>query len=276
MANIAIGIPVFNEGRYISKTLLSAILQFNSYKDLEIVISDNGSTDNTLIEIYKAIEIANCDNRIKVITHQQNTGAFKNFWEVFDSTDSKYFMWLGGHDLLSDKFISNGVDFLSSNSEYSFFSGAHLSINEESKVENKPIVYEFNNDNKFERYLLSIQKLSNCYIFHSIFDRKFMADYGRYNCPSEDHIMISRLLWFGKLYQSNDCAYVRRYFTAENRLNKQKTGSYVTRSNNIEFYESYLSDLDSLTINLSKNIKTAIINKASEVLIKRLGLPFIK
>lgn len=276
MAKITIGIPVFNEERYISKTISSAISQFKSYDDLEIVISDNASTDKTIIEIFNIIENSDYNKKIKLIRQKTNIGAAKNFWELFESTDSQYFMWLGGHDLLSEKFISNGIDFLSTNSEYSLFSGTHLSISTENIVEDKPIIYDFSHENRYERYLQSILKLSNCYIFHSIFDRKYLVNYAKYNCPSEDHIIISRLLWFGKLYQSKECAYARRYFADENRSMKEYQGSYVTPKNNVEFYDSYLSDLNLLLSNIPENLKISMLNKASEILFKRIGLPFIK
>jgi len=128
MPKITIGIPVFNEDLYISKTISSAISQFNSYDELEIIVSDNASTDKSLIEISNTIENSDHRKKIKLIRQKTNVGAAKNFWELFESTDSQYFMWLGAHDLLSEKFISNGIDFLSRTSDYSLFSGTHLSI----------------------------------------------------------------------------------------------------------------------------------------------------
>jgi|688.fasta_scaffold175772_2 protein O-GlcNAc transferase len=276
MPKITIGIPVFNEELYISKTISSAISQFKSYDDLEIIVSDNASTDKSLIEISNTIENSDHRKKIKLIRQKTNVGAAKNFWELFESTDSQYFMWLGAHDLLSEKFISNGIDFLSRTSDYSLFSGTHLSISTDNIVEDKPIIYDFSHENKYERYLLSILKLSNCYIFHSIFDRKHLMDYTRYNCPSEDHIIISRLLWFGKLYQSKECAYARRYFADENRSMKENQGSYVNSKNNVEFYDSYLSDLNLLLSDIPGNLKISMLNKASEILFKRIGLPFLK
>lgn len=276
MAKITIAIPVFNEERYIRKTIESALSQFKSYDDLELIISDNASNDKTLYEIHNAIDAyGNDNNKIKLLNNEKNIGAGANFWKLFDSTNSKYFMWLGAHDLLSKDFIMNGIDFLTNNSDYSLFSGAHLSINEEDAIENKEILYNFEHKNRYERYLQSISKLSNCYIFHSIFERKLLIDYPRYNCPSEDHIIISRLLWSGKLHQSKKCAYGRRYFNDENRLSKSRQGAYVTSENNIEFYDSYLSDLDLLLSSVPNSIKNSMINKASDILFKRIGLPFV-
>ena len=56
MARVAIGIPAFNEERFIGATLKSALRQFNHYSDLEIFVSDNCSEDNTVLEIEKVLE----------------------------------------------------------------------------------------------------------------------------------------------------------------------------------------------------------------------------
>jgi len=275
MPKVTIGIPIFNEGAYIESTLMSALSQFKSYSDLEILISNNASTDDTFVKIINMIETHTFRDKVKIINHSDNIGAMNNFWNVFDQTDSELFMWLGGHDLLSQDFIKNGVNFLTSNPEYSMFSGHHLAIDENNDIEYKKIAYDFQSNNPFERYLLSILKLNNCYIFHSLFNRVHLLDYPRYNCPSEDHIIIGRLLWKGKLHQSTECAYMRRYFSNENRIEKENGGSYVTARNNISFFESYLTDIKKLSSSVPPNVRSQIIKTAGDLLFKRIGLPYI-
>ena len=62
MAKIAIGIPAYNEEQFIAQTLVSAIQQFEHYSDLEILISDNNSEDETVSEIEKTIEASKPKN----------------------------------------------------------------------------------------------------------------------------------------------------------------------------------------------------------------------
>lgn len=61
-------IPVYNVENNIAYCIESVLRQ--TYKNLEILIIDNGSTDNSY-NICK--KYANTDNRIKVI-HQENHG----------------------------------------------------------------------------------------------------------------------------------------------------------------------------------------------------------
>ena len=107
------------------------------------------------------------------------------------------------------------------------------------------------------------------------FRRNLLIGYGRPDVPSADHFN-KQWLWFRKLFQSKDCFYVRRYFSADNRHQKKKDGNYVHSTNNIEFYDAYLSDFEKLISNLSPNIRKTLIGLASNMLMKRFGLPFLR
>lgn len=59
---VSIVIPAYNTGQYIARMLNCAVAQ--TYKNIEIIVVNDGSTDNTLDIINS---FANIDNRIKVI-----------------------------------------------------------------------------------------------------------------------------------------------------------------------------------------------------------------
>lgn len=63
---VTIGIPVYNEEKFVAETILSALNQ--TYKNIRIIISDNCSTDRTF-EI--AAKYAQVDGRIKLIRHEK-------------------------------------------------------------------------------------------------------------------------------------------------------------------------------------------------------------
>ena len=65
MAKISIIVPVYNVSKYLKRSLDSLINQ--TLKDLEIIIVNDGSTDNSL-DICQ--EYASLDNRIKVISKE--------------------------------------------------------------------------------------------------------------------------------------------------------------------------------------------------------------
>ena len=65
---VSIIVPAYNAAKYIKRQLYSIIGQ--SYKDIQIIIIDDGSTDNTL-DICKEISLQ--DDRVEVY-HQENKG----------------------------------------------------------------------------------------------------------------------------------------------------------------------------------------------------------
>lgn len=107
---VSIGVPVYNEERFLSDALRSLMAQ--SYTNLEIIISDNASTDGTE-QICRAMAAA--DPRIKYVRQEQNVGVAKNFYDVMYAAQGKYFMWASGHDLWSDNLIDEAVTMLETN-----------------------------------------------------------------------------------------------------------------------------------------------------------------
>ena len=278
MARVAIGIPVFNEEVYIRETLRSVLRQFESFSDIEICVSDNSSTDSSLDEVEKAIDdFSSTSSRVLVLKNSSNQGAHFNFWNVFDNTDSEYFLWIGAHDQISPNYIAEGVKKLDVNSNVAMCCGVHKLLDATGNTVEKEVKYEFSQRNRVERYLRSLAQLTNCYIFHSLFRRKALVGFDKTKqAPSLDHVLISRLLWSGCLVQSEEISYLRRYFPSENRLAKEEKANYVSRLNNVEFYDAYLSDLANLAFDLPKPVKNALVQRASDLLIKRFGLPFIQ
>jgi glycosyltransferase involved in cell wall biosynthesis len=106
---VSIGIPLCNEEEFIEETLKSVVNQ--SYRNIEILVSDNFSTDSSY-EIAK--EAAKSDDRIQLFSHGKNKGPFFNFKFLLDNSNGNYFMWLGGHDTITASFIEEAVEKLES------------------------------------------------------------------------------------------------------------------------------------------------------------------
>jgi glycosyltransferase involved in cell wall biosynthesis len=98
---VSIGLPVYNEAHFIDSTLTS--LRAQDYPQLEIIISDNASTDDTLAICERH---AREDARIRLERTDTNRGATENFLHVLRLAQGEYFMWAGGHDLWTPNFVS--------------------------------------------------------------------------------------------------------------------------------------------------------------------------
>jgi glycosyltransferase involved in cell wall biosynthesis len=107
---VSIGMPIYNESKYIGETIESVLTQ--EFRDFQLIISDNASTDNTLSICQK---YAAQDSRIRIIQNDTNIGASDNFKKVFEESNSQYFVWMAGHDLWHPLFLSKCIDGLEDN-----------------------------------------------------------------------------------------------------------------------------------------------------------------
>ena len=110
---VSIGMPVYNGEPFIRKAIDSLINQ--TFKDFELIISDNSSTDCTE-EICR--QYAEQDIRIRYVRQSQNIGATANFEFVLDEALGKYFMWAAADDVRSHDFIELNLKFLMDNRDY--------------------------------------------------------------------------------------------------------------------------------------------------------------
>lgn len=89
---ISIVIPVYNVDKYIEKCLNSVLQQ--TYQNLEIIVVDDGSTDNT----GKIVDrLAKVDNRI-VVTHKKNTGVSDTRNKGLEIVHGDYIGFVDGDD----------------------------------------------------------------------------------------------------------------------------------------------------------------------------------
>lgn len=90
---VSILIPAYNAGRWIAKTIQSASEQ--SWPGKEIIVVDDGSSDNTL-----AIARRFASRAISVVT-QENLGASAARNHAFKLCQGEYIQWLDADDLLA-------------------------------------------------------------------------------------------------------------------------------------------------------------------------------
>ena len=104
---VSIGLPVFNGENYLSETLDS--LRAQTFSDIEIVISDNASTDATE-EISRAAAAE--DDRIRYFRQPKNLGAAPNYNIVFAKARGPLFKWAAHDDLCHPEFVHRCVEAL--------------------------------------------------------------------------------------------------------------------------------------------------------------------
>jgi glycosyltransferase involved in cell wall biosynthesis len=97
---VSIGMPVYNAQRYLREAIDSALAQ--TMTELELVISDNASTDATA-DICR--EYAARDPRIKYHRNDTNLGVVANFNRAFELSSGQYFKWAAYDDLHAPTYL---------------------------------------------------------------------------------------------------------------------------------------------------------------------------
>lgn len=96
---VTIGIPTYNRANaFLQNALSSAVNQ--TYKNIEIVVSDNCSKDHT-----ESIVCGFSDSRIRYIRHHQNIGANNNFNYCVKEAKGRYFVLLHDDDSIDDDMV---------------------------------------------------------------------------------------------------------------------------------------------------------------------------
>jgi glycosyltransferase involved in cell wall biosynthesis len=213
MALITIGIPVYNEERFLAKTIESAINQ--QFQDLQIIITDNCSTDRSY-EI--AQHYAQKDSRITVVQHPENIGALHNFICSLQMTDSKYFVWLGAHDIFTDNYLQEAIDFLETHDEVLMaYPRCQLIGKDDELLE----LYDPNdyidtgNLQAVERILTVVYKLSCCSCFHGVFRTAILRSLPFESVIATDHILLIMLASYGHIRMMDFLGLKRRLFRKE-------------------------------------------------------------
>jgi alpha-1,3-rhamnosyltransferase len=111
---VSIIVISFNSAKYIIETLESIKLQ--SYECLELIISDDGSTDKTVEVCEKWIkENKKRFENIKLLTVEKNTGTAANCNRGVKASSGEWIKLTAADDLLKDDCIQINIDHITSN-----------------------------------------------------------------------------------------------------------------------------------------------------------------
>lgn len=127
---VSIGLPTYNRADDVKVCL--ANLTSLDYKNIEIIISDNHSTDATA-QVCKAY--VRKDKRIRYFRQKTNRGVIKNSLFVIKKAKGKYFIWTSDDDRRDRKYLSETIPLLEKNSNATLaITGAKLFTKTHSQV----------------------------------------------------------------------------------------------------------------------------------------------
>lgn len=125
---VSIGLPVFNGEKYLKESLLSLLKQ--DYTNIELIISDNASSDKTFSICQK---YAKKNKRILYFRQKYNIGAHNNFHYVLTKAKGKYFMWASHDDLWDKNYIKKLVKTLEIHPEFDIVAANYFFFSDKSR-----------------------------------------------------------------------------------------------------------------------------------------------
>tara|TARA_B100001057_G_scaffold301503_1_gene301726 strand:+ start:457 stop:1302 length:846 start_codon:yes stop_codon:yes gene_type:complete len=195
---VSIGLPVFNGHPDVEDCINSIVNQ--TYKNIEIIISDNCSTDLTSDYCYKkSLE----DKRIKFFRQNQNIGGDKNFEFVFKKSTGDFFMWISHDDIISHNYIKENITVLEKNRDCVYSSGINYFKGKDFK-DTRINTFNIKGDSylRFKTFLNYCWHSHGC--FYSLIKKKSLDDFNFYKSSviGIDWIINMHLLSKGNYYRS--------------------------------------------------------------------------
>ena len=214
---VSLGIPVYNESRFLKKTIDSLLNQ--TYSNIEIIAIDNASTDNSF-RILK--EYSNKDPRLKIFKNDKNIGLSNNFNLLVSKSSGEYFGWIGAHDIYNKDYIEKMVSKIIKNNNSSVVFSNVSKIDSDNKIiiNKKETGFQLLNNNKFIR-LLKIPWLikGSGDIVMGLFevDKLKKTDLFSKSVLWADVFLVYQLASTGKIIRINEVLRSRRYFREDEK-----------------------------------------------------------
>jgi glycosyltransferase involved in cell wall biosynthesis len=190
---VSVCIPTYNR----SARLLRAVehLLAGTYSHLEIIISDNASTDDTHA---RCTELSQRHPNVRYFRHPTNQGPTANFRFARLMAKGKYFLWHGDDDYLAGDFIAKCVDELEADPGLVLVSGLGAYHKGDHAVTHHGNLIRPSHDSGLLRALYFISTVQEGSIFSGLYRREAVAGCEMPNCLAGDHVWLAEVLLQGK------------------------------------------------------------------------------
>lgn len=121
MPKVSVCIPTYNRSGLLPYAVNSVLRQ--TYTDFELIICDDGSTDNTALVVSQWEE-----SRIRYIRHPHNIGRSRNMRSGFEAASGTYFIKFDDDDALTPEFLEKTVAVLEAEPSIDFVCTNHWII----------------------------------------------------------------------------------------------------------------------------------------------------
>ncbi|NJM71109.1 MAG: glycosyltransferase family 2 protein [Scytonema sp. RU_4_4] len=251
---LSIGLPVYNGEKFIKEAIDSLLAQ--TFKDFELIISDNASTDKTE-EICRAYAVK--DKRIHYYRNEKNIGCARNFNRVFELSSGEYFKWAAHDDLHAPDFLMKCIEVLDKDDTVILCHSKTHFIDEHGKfLQNYDIQLRTDSLKPHERFHELLTK-HLCYQIYGVIRASAlrrtppMGSYGH-----ADGILLLRLGLVGRFYEIPEYLFFARSHPQQS-MSMFFPNYLLLANNNPQYSLSMLPDYYSYTVWFDSSKKGKIL-----------------
>lgn len=216
MELVSIIIPVYNSELFLKRCLDSVINQ--TYKNLEIIIVEDGSSDNSLSICKKYKKL---DNRIKVLLNGTNKGMAFSRNKALDNATGKYITYIDSDDYVELDYIETLYNLIKED-DYDVSICGHIDMKHEKK-------YILNQEKAFKLLITDENFCISCW--GKLFKRYLLSGVKFYDVQCEDRAFSYKV--FSKIKKAI-------------YLNVSKY-NYCIRKDSYSFMDYDIKDLDRIS-----------------------------
>src|SRR5712671_5041193 len=190
---VSVGLPTFNRVGTLSRAIESVLSQ--SYDNLELVLSDNASTDGTAALCH---DLQRRDQRLRYIRQPVNAGPIENFRAVLRHATGTFFMWLSDDDWLAPNYLACCVAVLLTHPDFSAACGRGRFMEGDSvSFEEEPM--DLLADSGAERVLSYFMSVRHNSVFYSVMRRKDLEKVPLRGEHGGDWLLMGAIACLGKV-----------------------------------------------------------------------------
>ena len=196
---VSIGLPVYNGGALLARAIESYLEQ--DYEDLELIISDNASTDDSPEVCREAVR---SDPRVRYFRCATNEGAVANFNRAYRLARGHYFKWAAHDDWCDRSLVSRCAKVLDTTPEAVLCHSAARLVLEDGSLE--PLEpHHLDSPDPVKRFNHVLWRVGNTYPMFGLVRRRALAagpllsrDVG------SDRVLLGSLSLLGQIHQIPD------------------------------------------------------------------------
>lgn len=136
---VTVAVPAYNHEAWVEETILSIVNQTYGYENIQLIVTDDCSTDRTPYILNDLAEKYN----FELILNKQNLGICLTINKMIERIAGKYYIGIASDDIMVLDRIERQVDILTQNPEIDILAGTSILIDSKGKeIGSKPQTYD--------------------------------------------------------------------------------------------------------------------------------------